>query len=302
MAVDLVSVIIPAFNAVELIDEQLEALAGQDYTGRFEVLVSDNGSTDGLASHLAAHRLASRLDLRRVDSSGRRGCAHARNVALEHSRGDFIAFCDADDRVHPGWLTALASAAAEFDAVGGGVETTSLNSPLVASWRIMPEPEERFGGTTFLPYAIGCNLAAWRYVFDKVGGFDEALVDGGEDVEMSWRIQFAGFTLGHSPDALVAYRCRPTLRGTWRQQRGYGLSSVQLDQIFAAAGKPTPGAKWYLTVVAAIVLLNPLVPQRISGMPRGRWVAQVGFLAGRLRGLARYRRGAPGRDAQGQRR
>lgn len=283
MAPQLVSVILPAYNAVDLIDEQLDALAAQDYTGDFEVVVSDNGSTDGLAGHLADHPLTSRLRLRYVDSSDGQGTAYARNAGIAATDGDFLAFCDQDDRVHPGWLTALTCVAESFDAVGGPVETASINTPEVASWRIMPAPDERFGASDFLPYAIGCNFGAWRSSLEKVDGFDESFRGGGEDVAVSWRLQLAGLTLGHAPDALVAYRFRDTYRGTWKQMSAYGRTSVQVYLTFREYGQQRGSLKNLGLTLLGVALLNPLVPRFIARVPRGMWVAQTAFLTGKLR-------------------
>ncbi|QBJ97856.1 glycosyltransferase [Rhodococcus sp. ABRD24] len=289
MAPQLVSVIIPAYNAVDLIDEQLEALATQDYPGEFEVVISDNGSTDGLREHLARHPVADRLNLRCVDSSDRQGSTHARNVGVSESTGEFLAFCEHDDRVHPGWLSAMVRAAAEFDAVGGSVETASINTPKVASWRIMPAPDEQFGATDFLPYAIGCNFGAWRSSLEKIGGFDESFNRGGEDIAVSWQLQLAGLTLGHAPDAVVAYRFRDTYKGTWKQMSAYGRNSVQVYLTFREHGQKRGSLKSLGLSLLGVVLLNPLVPRFIARVPRGLWVAQTAFLTGKLRASWRNR-------------
>ena len=78
-----VSVIIPVHNARDVLDEQLRALAHQDYDGPFEVVVSDNGSTDGVREFVQDHALRARLNLKYVDSSGTPGASHARNRGAE---------------------------------------------------------------------------------------------------------------------------------------------------------------------------------------------------------------------------
>ncbi|MDI6628290.1 MAG: glycosyltransferase [Rhodococcus sp. (in: high G+C Gram-positive bacteria)] len=52
MPISLVSIVLPVYNGLPDLDEQLEAIAGQDYTGDVELIISDNGSTDGLRAHL----------------------------------------------------------------------------------------------------------------------------------------------------------------------------------------------------------------------------------------------------------
>ncbi|WP_460973554.1 glycosyltransferase family 2 protein [Prescottella soli] len=289
MSPRLVSVIIPVRNTVELIDGQLEAVAAQDYPGAFETVVSDNGSTDGLAAHLADHPLTDRLTLRCVDSSGGTGMAYARNVGIAAAQGDFLAFCDADDQVHADWLTELVRAADGFDAVGGAVDTTTLNSPEVASWRVLPERHRRFGADEFLPYAIGCNFGAWRSSLEEVGGFDHSFTGGADDVATSWRLQLAGLTLGHAPDALVAYRFRDTYRGAWDQSIRYGWNSVLLHLAFREYGHARRSMCAFGLSLLGLLLFNPLVPRFVARTPRGLWVSEAAFLVGRLRAAWKHR-------------
>ena len=75
------SVVIPTFNAADVIEQQLAALAGQKDAAPFEVVVADNGSTDDLASAVAQWRKAL-PGLRVVDASRDRGVSVARNVGI----------------------------------------------------------------------------------------------------------------------------------------------------------------------------------------------------------------------------
>src|ERR1700756_5684791 len=96
------SVIIPCYNVGDNIAAQLEALAGQQWSEPWEVIVADNGSTDN--SLQVVRECARRLpELRIIDASGKAGAAHARNVGARAATGDYLAFCDADDEVAPGW-------------------------------------------------------------------------------------------------------------------------------------------------------------------------------------------------------
>lgn len=283
----LVSIVIPVFNGLPLLDEQLRALAGQDYPDPFEVIICDNGSTDGLRAHLANHPLAERLRLRYLDASGRSGPSYARNVGIAAAAGDFLAFIDADDRVHPGWLSGMIKAAADFDAVGGASEVESLNSPKVATWRPMPAPDKLLE-THYLPFANGNNIGFWRSTLDRIGGYDEDLITG-EDVDISWRVQQSGLTLGAAPDALTAYRLRPTLRGVWRQAYGYGLGMPQVYVKHRPNGFRRLPLRGVLMTIAIVFLHNPVLPLTRHRVSTGLWVLHTGVVAGRLRGSLRHR-------------
>ncbi|QBJ97855.1 glycosyltransferase [Rhodococcus sp. ABRD24] len=285
----LVSVIIAAHHALDLIDVQLTALAAQDYAGAFEVIVSDNAANDGLESHILRHPLRADLRLRYVDSSDRRGPAHARNTGVSIAGGDLLAFCDHDDRVHPSWLTEMVRVATRHDAVGGAIETVSINSPEVAAWRPIPDPTKLCEVPGYFPIAYGCTLAVWSDVFQSIGGYNENFDAGGEDKDISWRIQREGFTLGYAPDAVVAYRLRGTYRGLWSQMRSYGQSDAKLYAEHRRYGLPRPTVLVQLNLIAGIVLLNPLVPKRIRRIPVGHWVMHVAALWGRIRGSVQYR-------------
>ncbi|UYP19737.1 glycosyltransferase [Rhodococcus sp. Z13] len=288
-APSLVSVVVPARNARPEIDEQLEALAVQDYAGPWEVVVSDNGSTDGLREHLERHPLREKLSLRVVDSADVPGAAHARNVGARHARGDLVAVVDADDRVHSEWLRELVAVAADHDSVGGAREVESINSPEVAQWRPMPDPSEQPTLFRFLPVAVSCNFAVWKDVLDELGGWDESYDVGGEDLEFCLRLQLAGFTLGYAPDAVIAYRLRDTLRGLWRQCIAYGRADARLYRDFREHGMPRRSSIALADTLAYIVLRNPLVPRMIRRNSTGMWVFHLASLVGRIRGSVENR-------------
>ncbi|MDG3009095.1 glycosyltransferase [Rhodococcus sp. D2-41] len=289
-APELVSVVIAALDVRDVIDVQLNALAEQDYEGAVEVVVADNGSSDGLRQHLEAHPHRERLSLRWVDASGARGVSHARNRGVAESRGDFIAFCDADDQAHPSWLRLLAAAAPDFDAVGGGLDAAALSSPRAVSWRPMADIDKQpSASNSSLPWVGGGNMGIWRTVFDAVGGWDETYLTALEDIEYSWRLQLAGHTLGWRPDAIIHYRLRDDIRSLTRQSLNYGRGEVQLYRDYrgrCVERRPIIALPLMLTL---LIVRNPLLPTILTRLPRGQWLWYFNIFVGRIRGCLEYR-------------
>ncbi|KQU58993.1 hypothetical protein ASG84_14885 [Rhodococcus sp. Leaf278] len=283
-----VTVVIPVRNAVATLGAQLDALAVQVGVTDFEVIVSDNGSTDGLREFLDARPNDSGLQVRYVDASGSVGVSHARNIGASVARTDLLAFCDADDVVRPRWLSELVAVASTTDLVSGSLDTSKVNPPAVYRRRPMTPSDAGFH-TDFLPYAPGCNFAVWADVFFAVDGFDETLTDAGEDLDFSWRVQLAGFRLAHALAATVDYRLRPTMRQFFSQARRYAVGDVQLYLAYREYGFVGLSVSVFSKHVLRLLVTNPLVPQWLSRAPRERWIAAVAVAAGHVQGSIRYR-------------
>jgi glycosyltransferase involved in cell wall biosynthesis len=280
-----VSVIIPARNAAATIGAQLDALSLQSYDGWWEVLVVDNGSNDNTAAVTGAWR--GRLaNLRVIDASGANCPGHARNVGCRASRGELLLFCDADDIVDGGWVTALAKGLRDYPAVGGRIDRLALNDPTLLAWRPARPADalpDHFG---FLPYAQGANCGVRKEVWSRLGGFSESLRYS-EDVAFFWEIQLAGDQLGYIPGAVVHYRYRSSIRATMRQNYGYGKSHTRLYKHFAARGMPRTQAgaarhAWWQLALHAPGALR-------SRQALGTWLGNLARRWGRLVGSLRHR-------------
>ena len=103
-AAPVISVVLPVRNGSALIGRQLEALARQQVSFVWELIVVDNGSTDDTVAK--AEEFSDRLPLRIVHH-GERGLAGSRNAGVEASAARLIAHCDADDEVAEEWLRSI---------------------------------------------------------------------------------------------------------------------------------------------------------------------------------------------------
>lgn len=284
---DLVSVVIPAHNAGKTIGAQLAALATQTYTGPFEIIVSDNGSTDD--TRRVVHAWAKVLPaVRVVDSSDRPGAGHARNVGTDASHGELIAYCDADDVAHPDWLTGLVDGLSLADLVGGALEHAMLNDSVVVEWRgrdlgaeALPDP------VGFLPFALAANLAVKRSVWRSIGGWNEDYEHGGDDVDFCWRAQLAGSNVAFVREAIMHYRHRDSLPAAARQVYSYGRAEVRLYRDYRRLGmarrelRDIAGSCFYL------LTRLPFLP--MSRRRRGYWVVMAATAWGHIVGSVRCR-------------
>jgi glycosyltransferase involved in cell wall biosynthesis len=259
-----VSVVIACRDAELTLGVQLEALARQEGVDSWNVVISDNGSSD--ATVATALGYADRLPgLVVVDSSGRAGAGHARNVGAAATRAPLLVFCDADDEVAPGWLAAMVDALREHPFVAGRFDVERLNGARARRSRHLAQDDglqtSPFGPD--LPHAGAGNLGVRRETFLAVGGFDPA-VGCLEDTDLCWRIQLhTGVRLVFCPQALVHVRLRSSLRTMWAQGRAYGEASALLTQRYPSPSAPAVRAG-RLRRVRALIRLVRLVRDRRS--------------------------------------
>ncbi|MER5358432.1 glycosyltransferase family A protein [Streptomyces sp. NPDC002785] len=278
---ELVSVVVPVRDGARTLPAQLRALAAQTYPRPWEVLVVDNGSVDRTRD-VAEEARAELPGLRIVEARDRAGEGYARNRGIAAARGDFIAFCDADDVADPGWLAALAQAAGDADLIGGSLDSTVL-SPAYTAEQPLPMTEQ----TDFLPFARGANCAAWKDVLTTIGGWDENYRGGGEDMDLSWRAHLCDYRVGYAPCARMHYRLRDGLSSLARQKWNYGKSGAHLYAAYQHAGFERRSASVVLMNWTWLLAHTPDLLR--SGPPRRRWIRYGARLSGFLAGSVRQR-------------
>lgn len=204
----LVSVIVPTRNRCRLLREVIEALWAQTLApAKFEVIVVDDGSTDGTDEVLAELQRRSPCRLVRHAMPSHPGPAHARNTGAGLARGEFLAFTDDDCRPTPRWLQA---------GLRGFREGVGL-----VTGRVLYKPEQVPGAGFFSresgqvleehPTYSFSNSFYRRRVFLDMRGSDEALcrfdflgrvIDCG-DTDLAWRVKKSGHASVFVAEALV---------------------------------------------------------------------------------------------------
>lgn len=221
----LISVVVCTFNGERWLPACLEALSHVDYPN-FEAIVVDDGSTDGTAS------IASRHDVRLVRSEENRGLSEARNLGLYASTGEIVAYLDDDARPEPVWLRQLARTFSRRPHVGvGGPNIAPEGDGLVADCVADSPggPIHVLVGDELAEHIPGCNMAFRREALEAIGGFDHRFRIAGDDVDVCWRLQAEGHTLGFSPAATVWHHRRGSLRAYLKQQYQYGKAEGLLE-------------------------------------------------------------------------
>jgi GT2 family glycosyltransferase len=283
------SVVLPCRNGAATIAVQLEALARQSWDGSWELVVADNGSTDESMQIVESFR--DRFPaLRIVDASAKRGVPSTLNAGVRESRGRAIAFVNDDDEVAAGWLAAIAEALERYDVVGGRLEYERLNEPWAIEVRERPQEDGllEWGFHDYLPFAAGASLAVKRELHDSIGGFDEAMVPAGEDMDYCWRLQQAGAKLAFAPDAVTHYRLRASLRATFRQALAYGEAHVLIYKKHRDRGLAPAPHPWRRGVRAWFGLARRLLLAR-NQVNRARLVWHTGLRLGMAKGSLKHR-------------
>ncbi len=278
----MISVIVPVRNGMPWLDRQLRALAEQECHEPWEVVIADNNSTDESGS--VAQEWINRCHMMRlVDASKASGPGGTRNAGVAVAKGDLLAFCDADDVVRPGWLTAHASALAEADVSAGVFDYWSLNGRTAPS-PLSYAPPPALGLYGFLPAAGSGNLAIRRRAFEDLGGFAEDLMTG-EDLDLSWRSQLAGHSFVLNTEAVLARRDQQGFKSVFRRYTNYGRCGPVLFRRFRSEGlrrELALAAKTWVWLVAS-------TPRLLQPEFRDRWARIAGWRTGRLVESARLR-------------
>lgn len=239
-----VTVVVCTFNGAATIRETLEALRRLDYP-EYEVVVVDDGSTDGTAAIAAEYAV-------RLIRTANRGLSAARNAGLAAATGAVVAYIDDDAYPDPHWLRYLVRTLLDGGHAGaGGPNLPPPGGGLIAECvaHAPGGPSHVLLTDTVAEHIPGCNMAFVRKRLEAVGGFDPRFRVAGDDVDLCWRLQERGWTLGYSPAAVVWHHRRRTLRAYWKQQQGYGeaeaLLAAKWPQRYNAAGDVTWAGRLY---------------------------------------------------------
>jgi GT2 family glycosyltransferase len=260
------SVIVPVRNGRRHVLELLAALKAQTLPrSSFEVVIGDDGSSDGSTDGLAGDD-----GWVRVAYGPPRNSYAARNRAVAASAAPVLAFCDSDCLPEPDWLERGLAALADTDLAAGRIRFVVPEPRTV--WTLLDmdgtkDHERQVQQGT----AETANLFLRRGIFDAVGGFDGSLPEHG-DFDFVERCVAAGARLTYVHDAVVWHparqRARPFLRALWIYNRWYAARASR-DGVRPDAAK----------LRCLVPLVSTLRARRRQGRPLGldrAWLAANG--------------------------
>jgi len=219
-----VSVVIPVYNKLELTQMCLESLARDETAASREIIVVDNGSTDGTTAWLQQQEAAGKLQA--VINSRNGGFAAGCNRGAEEAIGQCILFLNNDMEVTPGWLDPLVTTLDHDPTVGivgakllfpdqriqhagvALVECVEERGPVLKGDHIhyrKPADHPAAGIAQQLQIVTGACLAIRNELFRELGGFDEGYWNGNEDVDLCLKAGQRGWKVVYRPESVVIH-------------------------------------------------------------------------------------------------
>ena len=250
--------VVCTYNRADSLKDCLEALSKQTYP-HYEVIVVDDGSTDGTAEVAKGYEKTGVRYLRQENM----GASAARNAGAMASGGEVICFTDDDGIPYTDWVEKMAAAFEDrqVSGVGGRVVYTMSDRPMTFLERFMRmwDPYNGKGEV----YLGGLNAAFRRDVFERLGGYDENMRVA-EDIDLYLRFRESGRNPTHAPKALVYHKTRGSLMQLIRQFFVYGRGSYMLHRRY-------PGRYGFVQIFAvrfgSILMDAARTPLRVALSP-----------------------------------
>lgn len=208
MTTPFVSITVCVRNGAGWVDHCLNALSKQLYQA-FEIIVVDDGSTDGTSNALRKwdDPMGVRGPKTKILTQGPLGLSAARQYAIEHASGEWIAITDIDVRPEPNWLSHLMNAyqaCSEDEHVVAVTGRTmfGIGSDPVSLLRSMEIERKYKSRTRYTTLANGPCSMFQKSSLDDIGGFGKAWYHA-EDMEVSLQLLLNGGRILYAPEAVV---------------------------------------------------------------------------------------------------
>ena len=238
----LVSAVVVNWNRAELMTACLRSLAAQRFRD-FEVIVVDNGSTDGSLDFLRSQEFS---HIRRIENTENRGFCAANNQGMVIARGEYVALLNNDAEAEPAWLGELVDAIRNRKDVGMVASKILVHEDPTtidkAGHLIFPDGQNRGRGTgerdrgqydqlEEVAWPDGSAALYRKAMLEQIGGFDEDFFAYADDAELGLRARIAGWRCLYVPTAVANHHHSSTL-GRYSEQR---LFLIERNRVWLAA-------------------------------------------------------------------
>jgi len=257
------SLIVPIYNRPDEAYELLESLAEQSFSD-FELVLIEDGSTKPCANEVDKFNTRININYIVKDNSGR---SDTRNVGMKNAKGDYFIFFDSDCIIPPHYLETVYRMIKDnyADCYGGpdmehqsfSVMQKAINYSMTSFWTTGGIRGGKVNMEKFKPRTF--NMGFSRAVYEKVGGFKDMY---GEDIDLSIRINKAGFTTKLYHDAFVYHKRRVDLKRFYKQVNIFGQARINLYKLYPDSLKlvhalPALFVLGSIVIICLSVLVSP---------------------------------------------
>ena len=263
------SVIVPSYNRLDELQDLLLSLEAQSFSkDAFEVVLVDDGSTDGSKEWLESRQTS--MDVRlRILKQHHQGPGAARNLGMANASGQFFVFIDSDCMAPPDWLSILfdfLSSDPEIQGFGGRDDARPDFPSLLLAINYAMTSFLTTGGmrggkkkklAKFYPRSF--NMGIHRDLYAKIDGF--GALRHGQDIEFSHRMIRSGAKIVHIFDSVVYHKRRTSLFRFYRQVFNWGVARINLYKLDQGMLEPLHVAPalgfWFMVLFTALAVLIP---------------------------------------------
>ncbi|MDP4575664.1 glycosyltransferase [Qipengyuania sp. G39] len=232
------SILIAAYNEEALIGETLRSLSELEYPGKLQIMVLDDGSTDGTADAVRAQEALfaghPRMELQLVSERKNRGKARVLNHGLKLASHDLIVTIDADTLLEKGCLVSLVehlhASPPETKAIAGSVLVANHDE----SWVTRAQQWDYFHGIAAVKrmqgmyngtlVAQGAFSIYRKDALIEAGGWPDTV---GEDIVLTWSLLRKGYKTGHAEDAVAWTHAPETFKGLAKQRKRWARGMIE---------------------------------------------------------------------------
>ncbi|RLI96894.1 MAG: glycosyl transferase family 2 [Candidatus Aenigmatarchaeota archaeon] len=214
----MISVIIPAYNSEPTIAECIKSLLDQSYHKPYEIIVVDDGSSDGTA------KIARKFRNVKVVRQKNGGPAKARNTGAKKANGNILLFTDADCVAEKNWIEEMVSPLDRKKGIIGVQGRYKTRQRGMVPRFVQMEIEQRYDRmekAKYIDFVGSYSAAYYAKEFLDFGGFDESFpAASGEDPDLSFRLAKKGYKMVYNPNAVI-YHKHPDSLGKYLKTRYY---------------------------------------------------------------------------------